>query len=153
MVGLSKVVAAALAALTLGGQPAAATTFTGSFYDYQIGLTESLFIRTKTIQWLTIFSDCYSRYTIIKKTFDRTPVNFDYILYRLNQKGPRCAYRYIALYYSQYPASADFVWSVAGFPDLATFKKFDGRDVLLGKRQPPKTVLFAPKTSTIFYTS
>ncbi len=81
---------------------AQARIFTGAFSGQGRSCDGGLWIRTKTIQWSTPWSDCYSTYTIIKKTFKDKPKNYDYILYKVDHPGKACSWKYIGLYYYDY---------------------------------------------------
>jgi hypothetical protein len=127
-----RVAAVALSSL-LCGNIASASTFTGVFSGQGKACWGPLYIRTKTIQWITDFSVCYSPYTIEKKTFVDKPQNYDYILYRLNQPSKACSWRYIALYYYKYADSPymHYDWSVAGFPNFEDFVEFNKQEIAI----------------------
>jgi hypothetical protein len=137
--------ATALASL-LCGNIAFASTFTGVYSGQGEACWGPLYIRTKTIQWITDFSACYSPYTIVKKTFADKPKNYDYILYKLNRPNKTCSWRYIALYYNQYSAVSDmqYYWSVAGFPNIQDFIAFNHQEVAIlnGTVYQPDGVLY-----------
>jgi hypothetical protein len=123
-----------LATCYLGSTTAEAKVFTGKFEGQGTPCWGDLYIRTKTIEWNTYNSLCYSTYTIVKKTFADRPKNFDYILYKLDNPDKKCRWRYIGMYFyvfSPYLPLADD-WSVAGFPAYKDYENFDEQDRLTG---------------------
>ncbi len=73
----------------------------------------------QTIPWNTDYSSCYSRYTIIKKTLENNPKDFEYIIYKLNRPSKSCSWSYIGLYYyDALDGPMVYHWAAAGFPTL-----------------------------------
>jgi hypothetical protein len=130
---LPRRIATSVFASLLWGNLAFASTFTGVFYGQGRACWGPLYIRTKTIQWITDFSACYSPYTIVKKTFVDKPKKYDYILYKLNLPKKTCSWQYIALYYDKYSDAPHmhYDWSVAGFTKFEDFVEFNKREVAI----------------------
>ncbi len=113
---------------------AQARIFTGAFYAESRGCHGGLWIRTRTIQWNTNFSNCYSTYTIVKRTFKETLKNYDYILYKVDHPGKACSWKYIGLYYYDYFDSLEYSyhWTASGFSSWRDYLAFPYRGVITG---------------------
>ena len=148
-VNLRHLFAVALAVLWLGGNFAEAKTFTGHFQGEGRGCWGDIWIRTKTIQWNSDWSACYSPYTIVKKTFADKPQNFDSILYKIERPRRSCSWKYIGMYFYLSDAPGLYSnWLAVGFPKFRDYQNFDEHIWLTGQwsgpGQPP--VLFCDLT-------
>lgn len=118
MIARTLVLSAALAAPALcgGGEE---RPFTGAFQGTGRACYGGLFVRTKTLSWLTPFSQCQK---LPYETIDRKEQGRQrQFAFRLKQRTKACQYEVLYLYHGDSP-DPDIDWHVIGYSSLAEYE-------------------------------
>ena len=97
----------------------AAAPFTGAFSGTGRACYGALYVRTKTIAWLTPFSQCQRvPYEIIEQ---RQNGNERHFAFRLQRRSKNCRYGVIYLYHRDNPDQT-IDWQVIGYESLDDYR-------------------------------
>jgi hypothetical protein len=111
--------AVGLGLLCVAGLAAAAdTSFTGAFNGTGRACNGSLFVRERTIEWISTYSICKpSRYEVLEKDLAG---DHQRIAFRVKTRSRQCRYEVFEL-----QQVSRYGWAADGYPSLEAFKKRD----------------------------